>query len=157
MLYRKRMAQHAVAHAAPGRVAHLAVLQMEACVREAVEIAGVVVMQMGDDDVADSDGLDTEALKRIHRIERQLAGARLGFFRVEAGVDQDVAPAAPDQPDEIIQILRRGVMRIGGQEVHVGRARRHGGVAQGVDFVDVSHGHCFFDCLMRAGRRTKPL
>ena len=44
VLDRKRMPQHAVAHAAPGRVAHLAVLQMKPRVREAIEIAGVVVM-----------------------------------------------------------------------------------------------------------------
>ena len=56
MLDRKRMPQHAIAHAAPGRVAHLAVLQMEPRVGEAIEIAGVVVMQMRDDDVLDRVG-----------------------------------------------------------------------------------------------------
>ena len=71
------MPQHAVAHAAPGRVAHLAVLQMEPRVGEAIEIAGVVVVQMGDDDVLDRVGLDAETRQRIDRIERELAGARL--------------------------------------------------------------------------------
>ena len=52
MFDRERMPQQAVAHAAPGRVAHLAILQMEPRIGEAIEIAGVVVMQMGDDDVA---------------------------------------------------------------------------------------------------------
>ena len=113
VLDRERMPHQAVAHAAPRRVAHLAILQMEARIGKAIEIAGVVVMQMGDDDVADRIGLDAKACQRIDRIERQLAGARLGLFGVEAGIDQDVAAAAADQPDEVIEVLRRGVVRIG--------------------------------------------
>ena len=53
MLDREGMTQESVAHAAPGRIGHLAILQVEARVGETVEIAGVVVMQMGDDDVLD--------------------------------------------------------------------------------------------------------
>ena len=94
VLDRKRMPQHAVAHAAPGRVAHLAVLQMKPRVGEAIEIAGVVVMQMGDDDVPDAVGRDAKVRQRIDRIERQLAGTRLRLFGIEAGIDQDVAAAA---------------------------------------------------------------
>jgi hypothetical protein len=73
VLDRKRMPQHAVAHAAPGRVAHLAFLQMKPRVREAIEIAGVVVMQMGDDDVLDGVGGNAEIRQRVDRIERELA------------------------------------------------------------------------------------
>ena len=40
---------------------------------ETVEIAGVIVMQMGDDNVLDAVGLDTKALERIDRIEHELA------------------------------------------------------------------------------------
>ena len=67
---------------------------MKPRVREAIEIAGVVVMQMGDDDVLDGVGGNAEIRQRIDRIERQLAGARLRLFGVEAGIDQDVAAAA---------------------------------------------------------------
>ena len=94
VIRRERMPQCAVAHAAPGGVAHLAVLQMKPRVGEAVEIAGVVVMQMGDDHVLDVVSLDPEGIKRIDRIERELAAARLRFLGVETGIDQDVAAAA---------------------------------------------------------------
>ena len=59
----------------PGGVAHLAILQMEAGVGKAIEIARMVIMQVGDDNVADRIGLDTKTGERIDRIERQFAGA----------------------------------------------------------------------------------
>jgi len=68
---------------------------MKPRIRKQVEIAGVVVMQMGDDDIPDRVGVDAEARQRLDRIERQLAVARLRFGRVEAGIDQDVAGRAP--------------------------------------------------------------
>jgi len=48
---------------------------MKARIGEAVEIASMIVMQMGDDDVLDGLRLDAEAGQRVDRIERQLAGA----------------------------------------------------------------------------------
>jgi len=45
---------------------------------EAVEIAGMVVVQVRNDDVLDIDGLDAETFQRIDAVERQLAGPRLG-------------------------------------------------------------------------------
>ena len=39
----------------------------------------------------------------------ELAAPQLRFFGVEAGIDQDFAAAAPDQPDEIVEILTRSV------------------------------------------------
>ena len=45
--------QRSVAHAAPGHKRHLVVLQVKARVREERAVAGVVVMQMRDDDVLD--------------------------------------------------------------------------------------------------------
>ena len=146
------MPQHAVAHAAPGRVAHLAVLQMKPRVGEAIEIAGVVVMQMGDDHVANGVGRHAEIRQRVDRIERELARARLRLFGIEAGIDQDVATAPSDQPDEIIEVQRRGLVRIGGQEIHVGGARRHRRIAQRVDFVGISHRcHLFLDVSWMRG------
>ena len=149
MIRRKRMPQGAVAHAAPGGIAHLAVLQMKPRIGEAVEIAGVIVMQMGDDHVADIVGLDAERRQRVDRIERELAAARLRLRRVEAGIDQDVAPLPADQPDEVIEIGGAGLVRIGQQVVHVRRARRHGRIADGVDFVGVSHRFTFFFAIGR--------
>ena len=148
VLDRKRMPQHAVAHAAPGRVAHLAVLQMKPRVREAIEIAGVVIVQVGDDHVANRAGGHAEIRQRVDRIERELARARLCLLGIEAGVDQDVAAGASDQPDEIIQVLRRSLVRIGDQKIQMGGARRHRRIAQRVDFVGISHRcHFFLGCL----------
>ena len=151
MLHRKRMAQRAEAHAAPGGVAHLAVLQMKSRIGKAIEIAGVIVMQMGDDDVPDVVGLDPEARQRIDRIERELAVSRLRLLRIETGIDQDVAAAAADQPDEIIEVRRRGLVRIRHQVIHMRRARRHRRIAEGVDFVGVSH-RFHFSWLRAIGR-----
>ena len=156
VLDRKRMPQHAVAHAAAGGVAHLAFLQMKPRIGKAVEIAGMIVMQMGDDDVLDAVGLDAETLQRIDRIERELATAQFRFLGVEAGIDQDVAAAAPDQPDEIIEILRGGLVRIRHQVIQMRRARRHRRIAERVDFVGVSH-RFHFSWLRMADRPSKPL
>ena len=154
VLDRERMAQHAVAHAAAGRIAHLLVLQMEARIGEAVEIAGVVVMQMGDDDVLDALGGDAEASQHVDRVVRQLAAAQPGLFRVESRVDQDVAAVAADQPDEIIEVLRGCFMGIGQEKVQMRRAGRHGRVAERVDFVGVSHGRHFFLSGLLFGHRS---
>src|SRR5207249_6107696 len=54
VLDRERMSQQAVAHAAAGRVNHLALLEMEARIRKAIEIASMIVMQMGHDNVANA-------------------------------------------------------------------------------------------------------
>lgn len=158
VLDRERMSQQSVAHAAAGRVSHLALLKMEARVRKTIEIAGMVVMQMRHDDVANRRRLDAKALQRIDRIERQLARACARLLGIEAGIDQDVAAAAADQPDEVVEVLRRAVMRIRRQEVHAGSARRHGRIAQCVDFVGVSHDFSFglASCVDLRGGTSAP-
>ena len=114
----------------------------------------MIIVQMGHDHVAYVAGRHAEARQRIDRIERELAGALGGLFGIEPGVDQDVASACADQPDKIVQRLGRGLVRIGRQEVHVRRTRRHGRIAKRIDLVGVSH--CF--CLSCRGRGdTKPL
>ena len=118
---------------------------------------GKVVVQMRDDDVLDRVGLDAEIRQRIDRIECELAGARLRFLGIESGIDQDVAAAPPDQPDEIIEVLRCGLMRIRHQEIQVRGARRHRRIAQRVDFVGISH-RCHFCFVLRlADPGNKPL
>src|SRR4029079_8041049 len=97
-----------------------------------------------------------EPFQRIDRIERELAGAGLGLFGVEAGIDQDLAAMAPDQPDEVVEILRRGLVRVRREEIHV-RGARHRCIAQRVNFVGVCH-RCYFSCGLRlADIRSKPL
>src|ERR1700728_1381946 len=107
MLYRKRMAQAAKAHAASGGETHLAVLKMKSRIREQIEIAGVIVMQVRHDNTPDRVGTDTEACQCLHRIERELAVAQAGLRRVETRIDQNIAAVASDQPDEIVEIGSR--------------------------------------------------
>ena len=57
VLLGKGMAQHAKGDAAPGGKGHLCRLQVEAGVREHVQVAGVVIVHMADDDVFDAVGL----------------------------------------------------------------------------------------------------
>ena len=58
------MRQPRIAHVAPGGVGQLALLEMKARVRKAVEIADMVVMQMGEDDILDRVGIDAEQGQR---------------------------------------------------------------------------------------------
>ncbi len=161
MLHRKRMPQRPKTHAAPGGVAHLAILQMKSRVRKQIEIAGVVIMQMSDDDVLDRIGQYAEARQRLDRVERQLAVSQLRLCRIEAGIDQDIAAVAPDQPDEVIEVLRGGLMRIRQQKIQLRRARRHRRIADGIDCVDVSHRYHFswlqdfFDVGTKPSRSAK--
>jgi hypothetical protein len=139
MLRRIWMAQAAEAHAAPGGEAHLAILQMKSRIRKQIEIAGMVVMQMGNDDIPDGVGTHTEARQCIHRIKRELAVSKSRFHRVEPGVDQNIAAMPADQPDEIIEVRSRGLVGIRREVIHMRRARRHRRITQRVDFVGVFH------------------
>ena len=56
-------ADHLVTHAAPGGVRHLAVLQVVSRARKEVVVAGVVVVQVGDDDVLDLARIDADRLQ----------------------------------------------------------------------------------------------
>ena len=138
------MTQGAEAHAASGGVAHFTILQMEPRVRKQVEVAGVVIMQMGDDDIVDRFRLNFKTRQRLRRIERKLAVSQDRFFRIEPGIDQDFTTAAPDQPHKIVEVGGRGLVRVGRDEIHVGGARRHGGVAKRVNFVGRFHRNGFF-------------
>ena len=103
---------------------------------------------MSDYHVANRVGGNAEIRQRVDRVERELARTRLRLFGIEAGIDQDVATGPSDQPDEIIQVLRRGLVRIGDQKIQMGGARRHRRIAQRVDFVGISHRcHFFLGCL----------
>ena len=146
VLDRERVPQHAVAHATPGGINDLAFLQMKPRLRKAIEIAGMVVMQMGNDDVPDAVGLDAEAIKRIGWIERQFARPRLGFFGIETGIDQNIVARCADQPDEIVEVLGGGLVRIGQEIVQLRRARRHGCVAERIDSWTFPIGFAFVGC-----------
>jgi hypothetical protein len=127
-----------MAHAAPGAERHLAVLQVECGVGEQIVVAGMVVMHVADDDVADLFGVDPDRHEAVARAAQELAPALFRHRRIEPGVEDQRPALADDRPDEIIE--RHGpVMRVAAIEV-LARPALVMGIAHGIDFVSVG-GH----------------
>src|SRR5580704_16924663 len=105
-----------MAHAAPGRVGHLAILQMIASVRKRLVIAAVIVVKMADDDVADALGRDAERGEPVANRLGDLALAAGAHRLVETGVDDDRAGRPDDRPDEKIERLEY-VVRVAVDEI----------------------------------------
>ena len=61
----EREPQRRMAHAAPGRITHLDVLQMIARARKQLVVAGMVVVQVRDDDVLDRLRVDPDRLQPV--------------------------------------------------------------------------------------------
>jgi hypothetical protein len=109
-------AERAVAHGASGGEGHFAILQMEARGREAVKIAGVVVMEVGDDYVRDAVGIGADEAQRIDWMAQPFATASNGGFIGEAGIEDERGIAAARDPYEIVEIGGE-LVRIGGDEI----------------------------------------
>ena len=62
---------------------------MESRIRKPVEIAHMVVMQMGEDDILDRGCIDVERAERLHRTAQERPLPPVRYFRVEAGVDDE--------------------------------------------------------------------
>ncbi len=126
------VADAGLAHVPAGREAHLRLLKVEAGLREEIEIAGMVIVEMRDDHVLHRPGIDAE-LAQCGLDGADQGAATLGSaLWGEAGVDHDDPPAAPHDPDEIVHGHGR-VVRIGrADEVLEGPALMHG-IAQGED------------------------
>jgi len=108
--------QVVVAHVAAGGELHLGVLQVEARLRELVEGADVVVVQVRDDHVAHLGGVDVEQAQGFPGLAQQHPLALLGHVGVETGVDDDGALGVAHHPDEVVHGHRR-VVRIAADEV----------------------------------------
>ena len=107
----ERVAQEAVAHAAACGESHLAVLQVEAGLGEIVEPAGVVEMQVAEDDLVDLGRVDAELGQALGGRAQQGAAAFPGGAGVEAGVDHEAAVGALGDPDEVIE-GRAGLVQV---------------------------------------------
>jgi|GEM_PF-4067938 len=127
-------AQLGTGRAAPGRVGELGLLEVEAGSGEMVERAGVVVMQMGDDDVGDLFGANAEHGETLAWQPVDLAPAAGGFFGVEAEVDEGHTIPRSRKPDVEVDRHRRGIVRIDAQEILSSGARREPSVADREDF-----------------------
>ena len=116
ILHLIRAAEAGAAHVAAGGVAHFQFLEMERRLREEIEIADMVVMQVRDDDVLHLRRVDAEQLQAARGTAQMLATALGGHGGGEAGVDDDLAALAADQPDEVVE-RHRPVVRITADEV----------------------------------------
>jgi hypothetical protein len=96
-------AQQAMAHAPPGGIGHLGVLQVKARGREQVVVAGVIVMEMGEDDLLDRVGLDADRLQTVADGGEHLALAARRHIGIEAGVNDHRAFGIADHPDEVVE------------------------------------------------------
>ena len=112
----ERQAQSRMAHAAPGRVSHLAILQMVAGLRKQLVIAAMVVVEVSDNHIRDRLRRDAERGETVaHRPDDLALPAAADRF-VEAGIDDDRAGRPDDRPDEEIKRLQH-VVRIAADEV----------------------------------------
>src|SRR6185437_11941317 len=127
------MRQPRIAHVASRRIVKLALLEMETRVRKPVEIADMVVMQMGEDDILDRLRIDVERAKRLHRTAQKRPLPPVRYFRVEAGVDDEGTASPSCQPHEVIH-RHRTVVRIAADEM-VAPPRITRGVANGKKLV----------------------
>ncbi len=142
----ERHAQAPVAHVAAGSVGHLPVLQVEGRTGKDLEVADVVVVQMGDDHVLDLAGVDPECCQARLRVADDLAVAAPAGLFGKTRVDHEGALRGLRHPDEIVErpgpvvdvvaehevVERRAlVMGVFDGEQLVSRRVRHGASLQG--------------------------
>ena len=113
---------------------------MEARLREQTQIAGMVIMHMGDDHVFDSGGINVQQCQTFSRRAQKAAAPAFAFLSAIAHIDDDSTLVVADDPDEIIH----GDRRIMGVAVHEhGTTHAHAvTVFDSVDFVGgFDHGY----------------
>src|SRR5690349_8286927 len=76
-----------VAHVPPGGVAELALLDMERGGREKLEVADVIVVQVGNHHVAYASRVDAEEAQGLGRTAQVVAAALCGHGARKTGVD----------------------------------------------------------------------
>lgn len=138
------VAKNIVQHVSTGGEGHLAVLQKEPCVREAVQVSTVVVMNVSEDNVLDVLGRDADFGQRFGRAAQMLPAPGLGFSRIEADIHDDASLAVNDCPNVVVN-GHGDVVGIGEKQVLVTRTVTSG-VFDGVNFVfgnRLGHRLCF--------------
>ena len=111
-----------MAHVAAGGIGHLAVLEVEGRARKDLEVADVVVVQMGDDHVLDLAGIDPDRREAGLGIAQDRALAPRADRLAEAGVDHEGALGGLRHPDEIVERPRAVVDVVAEHEVVERRA-----------------------------------
>lgn len=129
----ERRAEFAMGHQAAGGEGHFAILKMKAGDGKAVEIAGVVVVEMRDDYFGDAIGIDADEAQGIDGMAKPFALAADGRFIGEAGVEDKGGIGATCDPDEVVEV-GGGFVRIGGDEIVLRMAIAEVAIANGKQF-----------------------
>ena len=96
---------------AAGRVVQFHLLQMELSIGEAVKVADMVVVHVGQHDVPEGIAVDADQGQRLDRAAQKPSLARRGDLGGRSGVDDDGMMRRDRNPNEIVH-RHRAVMRI---------------------------------------------
>src|SRR5262249_10254151 len=121
-----------MAHAAAARITHLDVLQMIARAWKQVVVAGMVVVQVRNDDILDSLRIDPNRLQAFADRIGDQALALLRHGLVETSIHDKGAARADDRPDKVIERLQH-IVRVAADEI----LRRFAIVVAVADRVDI--------------------
>ena len=121
-----------VAHRATGGISDFGVLNMHPCIGKPVETSGVVVVQMGQDHIANRVRGQADLREGLRRFDVDRTATFSPGAVPITGVDQHCPFAAARDPDEEIQ-RHRPVVHVAPQEVFVHPTFWHPRVPQGVD------------------------
>jgi hypothetical protein len=81
-----------------------------------IVVAGMVVMEMADDDVLDGLRCNADGLQPFADRLEQRSPALFGDVRIKAGVDEESAGPPNDRPHEIIERLQ-DIVRVADDEI----------------------------------------
>src|SRR5579884_702704 len=99
----------------------------EAGPREGGQVADVIVVEVGHDHVGHVPRMDAETFQGPERLDQDRAAAPPPHLRVEAGVDQDDPPPAPQHPEVVVHAQGRVRLAVGLVPVERLPARGHPG------------------------------
>ena len=133
VLHLERVRQERMRHVLSGREGEFGLLKVKARLGKSIEVANVIVVEVGDDDVLDLTRAYPEEFKGIDRIAQVGALALSSHFLGEAAVDDEAALAADREPAEIIH-GHRPVMGIAADEI-VLPAALASRIAQRIDLI----------------------
>src|SRR5258708_10334694 len=87
----ERMGQPRIVHVAPGSIGQFALLEVKPRLWKAVEIAHMVVMQMGENDIFNRIRINAERGERLHSTAQKRALSPFRYFRLEPAIDHKLS------------------------------------------------------------------
>src|SRR6186713_867736 len=128
-------------------------LEMKAGFWEAIEVARMVIMEVGENDVVDLGGTDIQQAERLHRTTQERTFSARSDVCIEAGIDDDDTPIALHHPHVIIH-RHRPLVEVTADEV-VSALRVPRGIADRKYFVfGAAHQAFLLGSAPRSGTKT---